>query len=679
MNTLEQRIFSLVILVLGIFAAPKLFEQETKKLETVDNFELLDCDGKVHSLSDYDDKRFIVVAFLGTECPLAKRYAKRLQRIHDEFSSDGLQLIAVNSNEQDSLREMRQYLDDHEVDFPFLKDSDHVVADQMGATRNPEVFLLDANRSIRYQGRIDDQYSIGKSLPKPRNEFLKDAIKEVIADKDVTEPLVKAVGCLLGRTQTNGDSEPVTYTNQISRIFQNRCVECHRQGEIGPFSMTSYEDVASWADMIDEVVHDRRMPPWHADPKVGSFSNDRHLTDKELALIRQWVDAGAPEGPKEELPEPKEFVEGWQLPVQPDQIVQMRDKPFSVPAEGIIDYQYFTVDPGFTEDKYVKGFEVIPGNRKVVHHILVFALPPGKAKLGFDEDGFLFAYVPGLRAQMLPEGMAKRIDAGSKLVFQVHYTPIGKRQEDLSSLGMVFADPDEVTHEVYTAASVNDEFVIPPHAADHPVQADSRELPVDCQLLSFSPHMHFRGKRFYYEAVYPDGKREPLMNVPVYDFNWQTNYELSERKTLPANTVIHCKAAFDNSKDNLANPNPNATVYWGEQTYDEMLIGYFTVATPVTANRGGLNPFVRQKIIEELNWLFFYELDGDEDGNLTSEEVGEGIWAFAKVAGIDRDDDAKLSIEEVKRWLGTMDNPLKLLENPLIQQDPSFRELLKQF
>ena len=669
----------MVVLVFGLIIAPKLAEMESDQQQSVDNFELIDCEGRVHSLSDYEDKRLILVAFLSTECPLAKRYAKRLQRIHDQFANDGLQLIAINSNEQDSLREMQQYLNDHEVDFPFLNDSDHAVADQFGATRNPEVFLLDSKRNVRYQGRIDDQYSIGKSLPEPRNEFLKDAIREVLADQQVTQSLVKAVGCLLGRTQSNDETEPVTYTNQISRIFQNRCVECHRKGEIGPFSMTTYEDVVSWADMIDEVVQDRRMPPWHADPKVGSFSNDRHLTDKELALIRQWVDAGAPRGPENELPKPRKFVDGWQLPEKPDNIVKMRDKPFVVPAEGIVDYQYFVVDPGFTEDKYVKGFEVIPGNRRVVHHILVFALPPGKAKLGFDEDGFLFAYVPGLRAQMLPKGMAKRIDAGSRLVFQVHYTPIGTQQEDLSSLGMVFADPNEVTHEVYTAASVNDEFEIPPHASNHPVQANSRKLPVDCELLSLSPHMHFRGKNFYYEAVFPDGRREPLINIPAYDFNWQTNYQLSTSKTLPANTVIHCKAAFDNSEDNLANPDPDATVYWGEQTFEEMLIGYFSVATPVTANRGGLNPFTRQKVIAELNWLFFEELDGDEDGKLASDEVGQGIWAFAKLAGIDRDGNEMLSSQELGRWLETLDNPLKLLENPLIQQDPTFRELLEQF
>ncbi len=370
----------------------------------VSDFELLDCDGHVHRLSDYSECNLVVLAFLGTECPLAKFYGKRLQDLQDEFSQKGVKLIAINSNDQDSLGDMRKYLDDLAVDFPFLKDTHHAIADRVGATRTPEVFLLDKHRNICFQGRIDDQYGIGKSRSAPRQMFLKEAINELLAGSQVSQPKMDAVGCLLGRSKASPDGGKITYTNQIVRIFQNRCVSCHRDGQIGPFSMTNYDEVASWADMIDEVVQEGRMPPWHADPNVGSFKNDRHLSDEEKSLINSWVAAGTPEGDAKDLPKPRTFVDGWQLPDKPDQIVTMRDTPFQVPAEGVVDYQYFVVDPGFSEDKFVKACEVVPGNRKVVHHILIFSLPPGKAVLGVDDDGFLFAYVPGLMASNYRRG-----------------------------------------------------------------------------------------------------------------------------------------------------------------------------------------------------------------------------------------------------------------------------------
>ncbi len=640
-------------------------------------FTLLDCNGQPQSLLDFDDSPLVVLAFLGTECPLAKLYGKRLQRLQDEFADKGLKVVAINSNEQDTLSEMRQYLDDQEVRFPFLKDSRHTVANQIGATRTPEVFLLDRQRMVRYQGRIDDQYAVGSSRNAPQEHFLKNAIEELLTGKQVSAPKVDAVGCLFGRTKAS-EGDAVTYTNQISRILQNRCVECHRDGQIGPFSMTKYEDVAAWAEMIDEVVQAGRMPPWHADPSVGTFTNDRHLTDEEKSLIKRWVATGATEGEPEDRPEPRAFVAGWQLPKLPDLVIPMADRPFQIPAEGVVKYQYFAADPGFIEDKYIRGCQVMPGNHKVVHHILIFAMPPGKGVLSVGDDGFLFAYVPGLQAQLLPQGMAKRIPAGSKLLFQVHYTPIGTPEEDLSSLGIIFADPKEITHEVFTAGAVNKRLEIPPHEANYVSEATSREMPVDCELLSMSPHMHVRGNKFYYEAVFPDGTRRPLLNVPVYDFNWQTDYRLRQPIKLPKGTTIHCVAGFDNSAANPANPDPDARVRWGDQTLDEMLIGYFTVITPITANRGGMNPFDRQKIIQEVDKIVFGNQDKNRDGRLVVSEVETAVWVFAQLMGIETNGDGAVDKKEFYDWLEQQDNPLALLDNPVIQRLPQMQKLLKK-
>ena len=345
--------------------------------------------------------------------------------------------------------------------------------------------------------------------------FLKEAINELLAGSQVSQPKMDAVGCLLGRSKASPDGGKITYTNQIARIFQNRCVSCHRDGQIGPFSMTNYEEVASWADMIDEVVQEGRMPPWHADPNVGSFENDRHLSDEEKSLINSWVAAGTPEGDAKDLPKPRTFVDGWQLPDKPDQIVTMRDTPFQVPAEGVVDYQYFVVDRGFSEDKFVKACEVVPENRKVVHHILIFSLPPGKAVLGVDDDGFLFAYVPGLMCSNYRRGWPSEFPPVRNFCFRF-ITRQSARPRSTSSVGLVFADPDEITHEVFTAGATNKRFSIPPGDANYRVEADSRPLPVESELMSMSPHMHFRGKSFHYEAVLPNGERHPLIDVPHY-------------------------------------------------------------------------------------------------------------------------------------------------------------------
>jgi hypothetical protein len=381
--------------------------------------------------------------------------------------------------------------------------------------------------------------------------------------------------------QPQADSD-VTYSRQIARIFQDHCVSCHRPGEIGPFSLTSYDEVVGWAAMIREVVSEQRMPPWHANPKHGAFINDARLSDEEKSLIDRWVEAGAPEGDQAELPPPREYVTGWQIG-EPDMVVYMREEPFDVPAKGEVRYQYFVVDPGFTEDKWVQLAECRPDNRAVVHHIIVAVVPPeaqgGRRRGGLNlENDWLVATAPGARPLLLPEGLAKRIPAGSKLVFQMHYTPNGTAQQDRSCVGFVFADPATVKKEVRTDKAANPRFNIPPGADNHKVEA-TRRFESDTLLLAMFPHMHLRGKAFRYTAIAPDGQKEILLDVPRYDFNWQNTYELAEPRLMQKGSQLFCEAWFDNSEDNLANPDPTQSVRWGDQTWEEMMIGYFA-ATP---------------------------------------------------------------------------------------------------
>jgi peroxiredoxin len=627
---------------------------------SVTPFTLPDFRGKEHSLVDWKETPVLVVAFLGTECPLAKLYGPRLAQLATQFGSEKVAFVGIMSNRQDSLAKISAYARTHEIKFPLLKDLENKVADQFGAQRTPEVFVLDAERKVRYRGRIDDQWGIGYVRDEPKTRELAAALDELVAGKPVTVAKTEAVGCLIGRVlkPEAAAGEKVTYSNQIARLLQKRCVECHRAGEIGPFALTSYEDAVGWAPMMLEVVDAGRMPPWHASPEHGHFEESRRLSDEEKSLLRQWVAAGAPEGDRSNLPQPIEYSTGWQMAREPDVVLNMGEQPFEVPAEGEVRYQFFIVDPGFTEDKWVNAAELLPGNRAVVHHILVHAAKDRegfRALEGGAGGGFLCGYVPGLRARPYPAGMAKRIPAGSKLVFQVHYTPNGSKQLDMSKLGLWFSDDEKVTHEVKTIACATVRLSIPPFESDYEIDATSRALPTDAMLLRLMPHMHVRGKSFSYEALLPGGESKMLLDVPAYDFNWQTAYRLAEPIKLPAGTRMHCVAKYDNSEENLNNPDPSKTVRWGDQTWEEMMIGYFDIAVsreaaaeietdeingqrPAAERRGGpLGGMSPQAI--------FTLLDRNRDGKLSKEEIPERLKATFE--RLDNDQSGDLTMDEL--------------------------------
>jgi len=543
----------------------------------VEDFELRDYQGKPYKLSDMADKQAVVIVFLGTECPLATLYAPRLNQLAEKFAAQNVALVGINSNQQDSLLDIETYVKTHKLSFPVLKDLKNVVADQMGAVRTPEAFVLDQDRAIRYWGRIDDQYVVGRKREGATRNDLVLAVESLLAGKPIEVATTEAPGCHIGRIHAPRADSKVTYSKDIAAVLNKNCVGCHRKGEIGPFQLTSYEEVAGWSETIAEVVRDGRMPPWHANPEHGTFRNDCRLTEPEKQMIYDWVAAGAPEGNPADLPEPPKYADGWRLP-RVDQEIFMSDKAYQVPAEGTVDYVYYRVDPGFTEDKWVQGAQCKAGNGAVVHHIIVFIdTPRGGTKrkaLGNGlTRGFLAATAPGATPMLFDDGMAKLVPAGSKLVFQMHYTPNGSPQEDLSSIGLMFADPKTVKHEVSTMAAENNLLTIPPRMADYK-SSGWHTFREDTILLSMFPHMHVRGKSFRYKVRYPDGKEEILLDVPHYDFNWQATYELAEPKLLPKGTRMQAEAHFDNSADNIANPNPDAFVTFGEQTWEEMLIGF---------------------------------------------------------------------------------------------------------
>jgi len=544
----------------------------------IEEFELRDYRGASRKLSDWKESKLVAVVFLGVDCPLAKLYAPRLGELSREFENQGVQFVGINSNQNDAITEIDRYAKANQISFPILKDVGNEVADRFGATRVMEVFLLDPKRFVRYRGRIDDQFTVSVHRLKAGRRDLAIAIEELLDGKDVGTPETEASGCLISRVRTQSAKGSITYAKHIAPILQQHCQVCHRPGQIGPFALTNYKEAAGWAAMIDEVVGQGRMPPWHADPRHGKFANDPRLGDREKQLIAAWARDGAPEGDPADLPAPPTFSENWAIG-KPDCVISIPE-PFTVPADGVVDYQFIEVDPGFKKDVWITAAEIKPSNRAVVHHCNVFLRPPGSTG-DFGAPGTLgsvcfAAAAPGTPPMVLPDGMAKRIPAGWKLVFVLHYTPIGIVQEDQTSIGLILADAKAVKKEVATNLLLDAELSIPPRVADHRVEQTQR-FSDDVLLLAFFPHMHVRGKSFRYEAEYPDGTREILLDVPRWDFAWQNRYVLAEPKRLPAGTVMHCVAVYDNSENNSANPDPNVTVHTGPQSWDEMFNGYFEV------------------------------------------------------------------------------------------------------
>jgi hypothetical protein len=401
-----------------------------------------------------------------------------------------------------------------------------------------------------------------------------------------------------------------TFYKDVLPILQDHCQSCHRPGQIAPFSLVTYGQARAKAKRIAQAVRSKKMPPWFADPKYGHFANDPSLTPPEIETITRWVDAGAPAGNVRDAPLPRRWPAGWNIP-RPDHVVQM-PKPVAIPARGDVEYTYEIVPTGFTEDKWIRMSEIRPSSRRHVHHAVVYIRPPNSTWLRnapkntpftatslrdphlqheahWTDSDMLLVYAPGSAPDEWPDEMAKFIPAGSDLVFQMHYTADGHAARDQTAIGLVFAKRPPAKR-VLTLQLTNDHFVIPPETDDYRVEAWGT-LPNDAELLGFFPHMHLRGKRFEYNIIGEPGAIETLLRVN-YDFYWQLSYRLAKPRPLKAGTRIQAVAWYDNSPNNPHNPDPSATVRWGDQTYEEMMVGFFDIAVPRDVNKWQY--FIRQ-------------------------------------------------------------------------------------
>ena len=396
-----------------------------------------------------------------------------------------------------------------------------------------------------------------------------------------------------------------TFSKDVAPIFYNKCISCHRPGEVAPMSLITFQDARPWARAIRDKVASREMPPWFADPSHGAFRNDRSLTPAQIDTIVKWVDGGARQGDAAQMPAVPALAAGWQIG-KPDVVFEMPAE-YHIAADGTIDYQYFEVPTNFKEDRWIRAGEVRAGNPEHVHHIIVSVIePPGNTRPNVmsvraiaDSDASraprtltdaqraqlataarranavsLVNWAVGEDAPVYPAGLAKRIPAGSTLQFQIHYTTNGTAATDRSRIGLIFTK-EPPKSEVRTALIANAQFAIPTGAANHQIEAEAT-FSDNVKVWTMHPHMHLRGKDMTYTAIYPDGRQEVVLHVPKYDFGWQTDYWLATPLSLPKGSKLHVTAHFDNSPANRFNPDPKTTVRWGDQTWEEMMIGYIT-------------------------------------------------------------------------------------------------------
>ncbi|MCH8977998.1 MAG: redoxin family protein [Armatimonadetes bacterium] len=538
--------------------------------------------GESVSLFNSDEADGYVIALTDVSCPVCLRYAPTLAKLEDEYKDRGIEFVYLNTSSSDDKGDIQDAIRTHGFDGTYIWDPSGRVAGTLGAKTTTEVFLLDARQTVVYRGAVDDQYGIGYQNRSARKTYLSDAIDAMLAGERPEIEATTAPGCVLALDYQPMERK-VTYHDQVSRILQRNCVTCHRDGGVAPFALDSYESADNFKGMIKFVVESGTMPPWFAAP-MGDHSpwaNDRTLAEQDKAELMSWIEDGSPEGDPDDAPVPLVFDDTWAIG-EPDVIIEIPEE-IAVQATGQMDYIYKIAMTDFDGDRWIKAMEIVPTDRAVVHHVLVFLVDDDQAarrkplRLN-GNSGFFMGYVPGTNSVVFPEGFAKMLPKGMNLLFQLHYTPNGIATKDQTRIGMKFTD-EAPKNEVFVQGIANTRFRIPPGAANHS-DTSTIVVPADIVVTNYLAHMHLRGKAFKFEVEYPDGSTEVLLDIPRYDFNWQLTYKYSEPKLIPKGSKITVTGTFDNSADNPANPDPTKTVRWGDQTDEEMLLGYFEYYVP---------------------------------------------------------------------------------------------------
>jgi peroxiredoxin len=542
------------------------------------SFDLPDTEGMRHSSAELAGNKATVLVFVATDCPISNAYAPELNRLYEEYSPQGVGFLAVHSDPAVSAEEVGHHAREFGSRFPTLLDRNQVLARQTGAKVTLEVAVLSPAARLLYRGRVDDRYvDFGKTRPAARRQDLRAALDEILAGRTVSQPETRSLGCAIPFRQTVKTSA-VTFARDIAPILYRHCTGCHHPGEVAPFSLLSYEEAARRAGLIARVTASRYMPPWLPEPGYGHFRGERRLTAAEIDKIRIWAEAGAPRGDGADMPAPPTYPKGWRMG-PPDLVLRM-PKPFAVAADGPDVYECFVVPSGLTEDRYVRAAEFRPGDRSVVHHGLFLLDAMGAARRngmqypcfgapGFLPSGGLGGWTPGSSPIQMPDGVSIPIRKGSDLILQIHYHPIGKAGSDQSTLALYFASrPPE--KRVVDIGLVSRDIDIPAGAADYRVR-DHFTTPVDVVAIGIIPHAHYVCKEMKGWAILPNGRKQWLIWIRDWDFNWQDQYHYATPMHFPAGTRFEMEFSYDNSATNPRNPNhPPRRVVWGPSSTDEM-------------------------------------------------------------------------------------------------------------
>jgi len=539
----------------------------------VDDFQLLDHMGVAHRLFYYSDAPAIVVMTQGNGCPIVRNAVPAYRQVRDNYQEQGVKFFLLNSNLQDNKTTIAKEVADFGFDIPVLVDENQLVGESLNVTRTAEVFVIDPkSRKVVYHGPVDDRLTYQNQKAKAEFSYLSDALDAVIAGETVKISQVDAPGCIVNFPERDNKERHtnISYHDTIAPILEERCVECHQVGGIGPWAMTSYDMIKGFSPMIREVIRTDRMPPWHSDPNIGSFLHDRSLTSNEIKTLVHWIEAGSPRGEGyDPLADPRESLPDWPLGV-PDLILTVPS--FDVPATGVVDYQRpYVVNP-LEEGKWLRASTVKVGSRESVHHVLTGYLKEipksgqsNEVRWGASVGG----YAVGAESMIAREGLGTYIPAGGAIGLQMHYTPFGREVTDTTQIGLYFYDkrpPRMLRNSVIMDFSLE----IPPEKANH-AETAYLEFPKDAELFYAFPHAHYRGQSSTLAIRYPDGREEMILSLPKYDFNWQRAYEFKDPIKVPAGAKLIARYTYDNSTQNAANPDPSKKIVWGDQSFEEML------------------------------------------------------------------------------------------------------------
>lgn len=613
----------------------------------VDNFVLLDHAGKAYELQYNTSAKAIILMSQGNGCQIVRSNLEDLRALRSDYAEQGVDILLLNANQQDSRSAIAAEAAEWNIDFPILKDNTQLIAQSLKFERTGEAIIINTNDwTIAYRGPLNDRIGYERQKNKASKTYVRDALDAIIVGKEVAVSNVISPGCIINYDKFDGAN--ISYTETIAPILTDNCMACHIQGGIAPWAMSEYAMVRGFAPMIREVLRTKRMPPWHSDPEIGHWSNDVSLSVDDKKTVLSWIEAGTPRGHGvDPLKQIKPRQSEWYLGT-PDLIVHIPE--FEVAANGIVEYQFPYINNPYDKDVWVTAAEIIPGDPKAVHHILAGSSavqPSGRLSEIF--DNFILAYAPGSEATHMPEGTGVFVPKGGVYQFQMHYTPYGKKTVDRSKIGLYFSDeaPKNFYRE-HVIANVN--LRIPANAEKHEEKGYFM-FDKAAEIHALFPHSHYRGVSSTFELIYPDGRKEIILSVPNYDFNWQRTYRFKERKKVPAGTRIVHRTIYNNSSKNRGNPAPQKPVYWGLQSEEEMLYGSIGYSWSEETTGKPIHDSKVSRIYQMMGFM-----DQDMDNKVTPAEMSNQLKRMIgdNFKDFDKNNDGGLNFIEMSSMMKTI-------------------------